>query len=88
MLEQPLTKNELEVLLREQTETILNAVDGQLRPIREDITELKEGINQLVTTLDVFLKRMTALEEEFDVMKHDLRRVKGFLKEKLGFEFE
>jgi len=42
--------------------------------------------DKLTTTLDKFLKRMTDMEDEFTLMKHDLNRMKKVIKEKLGVE--
>lgn len=47
---------------------------------------INRKIDKLTTTLDKFLKRMTDMEDEFTIMKHDLNRVKSVLKEKLGVD--
>ena len=78
---QPLTKKEIEKLLNQQTVVILDAVDEKLE--RMEI-QINKKIDKLITTLDKFLKRMTDLEDEFELMKADLKRVKVILREKLG----
>jgi hypothetical protein len=45
-------------------------------------------LDQLITTLDKFLKRLTDIEEEFVFMKGDLKRVKAVLREKLGVSLD
>lgn len=45
---------------------------------------LTEKLNELTTTLDKFLKRVTDLEEEFTFIEEDLRRVKAVLRQKLA----
>ena len=48
--------------------------------------KVDERFDQLITTLDKFLKRITDIEDEFTVMKLDLNRMKKVLREKLGVE--
>ena len=47
-------------------------------------TRINQKLDRLTTTLDKFLKRMTDMEDEFEIMKHDLNRVKKVISEKLG----
>jgi len=47
---------------------------------------INQKLDKLTTTLDKFLKRMTNMKDEFEIMKHDLNRVKAILKEKLGVD--
>ena len=88
--QQPLTRAELEELLSEQTITILSAVDERIstqdRKIEEMETRINQKIEHLVTTLDVFLKRMTDMEDEFTIMKNDINKLKQVLKEKLDVD--
>ena len=42
-----------------------------------------EEFNQLTTTLDKFLKRLTDFAEEFKFLKEDLKRVKAVIRDKL-----
>lgn len=37
-----------------------------------------------MTTLDKFLKRLTDMEDEFEIMKHDINQLKKIIQEKLG----
>lgn len=98
--QQILTQKSIEKLLDAQTKTILNAVDSKLSTSEIHILgqvdkkleamelRINQKIEKLTTTLDKFLKRMTdmEMEDEFEIMKHDLNRVKGVLKEKLGVD--
>ena len=78
-----ITLQKIKSLLDQQTLVILNAVDEKLRR-----TELKinKKIDRLINTLDKFLKRLTDMEDEFEIMKMDLNRVKKVIREKLGVE--
>ena len=88
-------------LLVEQTVVILDAVDERLSGVRIEMVNLEVRIgkkleameerwsrkfDKLTTTLDKFLQRMTDLEDEFTMMKHDLNRMKKVIKEKLGVD--
>ncbi|PIR02695.1 MAG: hypothetical protein COV63_00085 [Candidatus Nealsonbacteria bacterium CG11_big_fil_rev_8_21_14_0_20_37_68] len=85
-----LTSGDIEKLLSEQTLVILSAVDEKLKKIEYRIEKMEYHINQningLTTTLDNFLKRMTDMEDEFEILKHDLKKVKEVIKEKLGVD--
>ena len=80
---QQLTLRETEKLLNNQTLVILSAVEEKLEKSEERINQ---KIERLIDTLDKFLKRTTDLEEEFELMKHDLNRIKRIVQEKLGVE--
>ena len=62
---------------------ILDDVDKKLQAME---LRINRKIDRLTTTLDKFLKRMTDMEDELEIMKHDLNRVKSVLKEKLGVD--
>jgi len=47
-----------------------------------------EKFNQLTTTLDKILKRLTDFEEEFKFLKEDLKRVKAVIRDKLGVSLD
>jgi hypothetical protein len=49
---------------------------------------MEQRFDQLITTLDKFLKRLTDLKDEFTIMKAEIRKIKEVLKEKLGVEIE
>ena len=88
--EQSLSLGGIEKLLNAQTLTILSAVDEKLakqdRKMEQMEDRFSKKLDKLITTLDKFLKRMTDMEDEFEIMKHDLNRVKTVLKEKLGVD--
>ncbi len=69
------------MLLREQTITILTAVDSRLEKFE---SRFNKKLDQLMTTLDRFLKRLTNSEDEFIILKKDVNQIKAVLKEKLG----
>ncbi len=90
----------MEKLLADQTNVILNAVDERIDKklvaqevrilfvVDKKLAALEARIDQkfdkLITTLDKFLKRLTDSEDEFEVMKYDINRMKKVIKEKLG----
>ena len=74
---------DIENILHDQTQVILSAVDERLEKNEERINKKNE---KLIDTLDKFLKRTTDLEDEFEMMKHDLNRVKRIIQQKLGVE--
>ena len=82
--------NEIKELLNNQTTVILDAVDEKILTLDKKIEALdlkfSQKIDALITTLDRFLKRMTDMEDEFTMVKHDLNKVKKVIKEKLGVE--
>ncbi len=91
---QKLTSKEVEKLLNRQTMVILNAVSEKNinleSSLKKDMEKMEFRINQkidkLTTTLDKFLKRLTDIEDEFEMMKADINRVKKVISEKLGVE--
>jgi len=91
---QQLTNGEVEKLLTQQTTVILNAVNEKTinleSSLKKDLekTELRinQKIDRLTTTLDKFLKRLTDAEDEFEIMKADINRMKRVIREKLGVE--
>lgn len=80
---QQLTSKEIERLLTQQTTVILNAVDERLRKME---IRINQKIDRLITTLDKSLKRLTDTEDEFEIMKADINRMKKIIREKLGVE--
>ncbi|MEK7664450.1 MAG: hypothetical protein AAB340_03395 [Patescibacteria group bacterium] len=83
MAEETLTKKDIQELLAEQTTVILDAVDEKIKNLDLKFTE---KLDKLITILDGFLKRMTDIEDEFAMMRHDINRMKKVIKEKLGVE--
>lgn len=81
--EKTVSKKDIQELLNNQTTVILSAVDERLVSLEIKIDrklELMEDrwnkkFDKLITTLDKFLKRMTDLEDEFTMMRHDLNIV-------------
>ena len=84
------TVAEIEKLLDKQTETILVAVDDKLSKMQRQIDALdlkfSQKFDRIITLLDKVSKRLTDSEQEFELMKRDLKRVKAVIKEKLGVE--
>lgn len=65
-----------------------NFVDHEIVVLRKRLEKTEMSVNQkigkLTTSIDKFLKKATDLEDEFTLMKADIRRVKTVLREKLG----
>ena len=84
------TVAEIKKLLDKQTETILVAVDDKLSKMQRQIDALdlkfSQKFDRIITLLDKVSKRLTDSEQEFELMKRDLKRVKVVIKEKLGVE--
>src|SRR5713226_7389274 len=68
-----------------QNIAILTAVDKRLEKF-ENL--FRAELSRLTNTRDHFLKRLTDTEEEFVFMKHDVKRIKAILREKLGVAIE
>ena len=88
----------VEKLLNQQTSVILNAVDEKLKINKIDILagvdqklvkmeiRINQKFNRLITTLDKFLKRLTDIEDEMEIIKLDINRLKKVVREKLGVD--
>jgi hypothetical protein len=68
-------------LLNSQTLVILSAVDEKLQRSEDRVNQ---KIEKLVMAIDRFLKKTTDLEDEFEIMKFDINRLKKVVREKLG----
>lgn len=53
---------------------------------KEEQARIKARIDETYNAVDGFIKIVTKLEDEFTVIKEDLKRVKGVIKEKLGVD--
>ncbi len=63
------------------------AVESRLeRRIERLDLKFTEKFNQIITLLDKISKRLTDFEQELELMKRDLNRVKAVIKEKFGIE--
>lgn len=62
---------------------ILASVDQKLIKME---ARINQKFDKLVTTLDKFLKRLTDMEDEFEMMKLDINRLKKVIREKLGVD--
>jgi len=47
---------------------------------------INQKIDKLVTTLDKFLKRLTNMENEMEIIRLDINRLKKVVREKLGVD--
>ena len=53
---------------------------------KEERTEIKRRIDETYNAVDGFIKIVTKLQDEFVLMKEDIKRVKLVIKEKLGVD--
>lgn len=74
--------------LRQEIQGEFAMVHQDIKEVISDIAALREQIQQLTITLDKFLKRLTDHEEEFTILKSEMKQVKQVLKEKLGIDFK
>jgi tetrahydromethanopterin S-methyltransferase subunit G len=59
-----------------------------MKDVKGRLDKIDEKIGDLVTTLDAFLKRLTAHEEEFEIMKKEMKIMKEILREKLHVDVD
>ena len=71
---------------REELKTNVVSLKVGLQEVKSDLAEIKENIGNTFTKLDEFLVLYKKLDQEFTVMKEDIRRVKEAIKEKLGVD--
>jgi len=78
---QDLTLKDIEKLLAQQTAIILGAVDKRIEKSQQ---ETGQKIDKLRNSIDKFVELYTKQEQEFTIMKSDIRKIKQVIKEKLG----
>jgi|GEM_PF-2421276 len=83
---------EIQEMLSQQTTIILSAVDEKISSLETKLagTELRinQKIEKLTTTLDAFLNRLTMIEDEFEIMKAEINKMKEIIREKLNVEIQ
>ena len=82
MMASEITKKDLE----EMTATIIEAVDDRFQKIERRMDSFDAKLATLADTLDHFLKRLTDFNDEFTIMKSEVRRLKEVVKDKLGVD--
>jgi len=74
----------------ERLDAKVEIVDRKISSLEKRIAKLEikveQRFDQLITTLDKFLKRLTNLEDEFEIMKFDINRIKKVIREKIGVD--
>ncbi len=92
----PATKREIEKLLSQQADAILRAVDERLglqevaiisrmeKQFERSDRNFSIRLDRLMTTLDRFLKRLTDFEDEFEILKREVSRMKAAIRDKFG----
>ena len=63
----------------------VNVQEG-FKEAKEERAELKSRINETYNAVNGFITVVTKLDEEFTLMKEDVRKIKEVIKEKLGKE--
>ncbi|KKS53463.1 MAG: Chromosome partition protein smc [Candidatus Magasanikbacteria bacterium GW2011_GWA2_42_32] len=59
-----------------------------MREVKSRLDKIEETMSNLTTTLDAFLKRLTDHEEEFKILKREVKIMKSILKEKLNVDVD
>ena len=80
-------KNSLEEMKRDVGANKANILVG-FKEVREELTVIKARIDETYNAVDGFTKIVARLEDEFIMIKEDLKRVKAVIKEKLGVDLE
>jgi molybdopterin converting factor small subunit len=62
---------------------LVSTIDEKIKQSEERINR---KIDKLTTTIDKFLVRLTRMEDEFEIMKFDINRLKKVVGEKLGVD--
>lgn len=65
--------------------TVAN-LEVDMKEIKPEIKETREIMNNLFNRIDKFLLKLETLDQEFTIIKEDIRRVKEVIKEKLGVD--
>jgi len=63
----------------------VNVQEG-FKEAKEERAELKSRIDETYNAVNGFIKVVTKLDEEFTLMKEDVRKIKEVIKEKLGVD--
>jgi len=71
-----------------KTDLGIHKTDTQenFREIKTELSEMKSKISDTYNAVDGFVKIVDKLENEFIIIKEDLKRVKEVIKEKLGVD--
>jgi hypothetical protein len=78
-----------EIRFNDKLESRLSAQEVRFNSRLEKLeSRFMQKLDDLTTTLDKFLKRVTDVEDEFVFLKEDLRRVKAVIREKLGVSLD
>ena len=73
---------------RSELKTDVVSLKVEFQEVKSDLAEIKENIGNTFTKLDEFLVLYRKLDQEFTMMKEDIRRVKKIIKEKLGVNLD
>jgi len=69
-------------------ETTLIAIVEDLKEARKERQNLEKSINETYNAVDGFIKIVDKLDQEFTLMKEDVRKIKEVIKEKLGVNLD
>ena len=69
-------------------ETTLIAIVEDLKEARKERQNLEKRINETYNAVDGFIKIVDKLDQEFTLMKEDVRKIKEVIKEKLGVNLD
>lgn len=81
-------KNSIETLLNQQAEVILDVVSEKQQETKKLIQRVEVKVDKVYNKLDDYLEMYSKQDQEFKLMKVELKLVKDVLKEKLGIDID
>ena len=81
-------KKNIENLLNQQVEVILGAVNEKQQETKKLIQGVEVKVDRVYNKLDKYLEMYSKQDQEFKLMRVELKLVKDVLKEKLGIDID
>lgn len=81
-------KKNIENLLNQQVEVILGAVNEKQQETKKLIQGVEVKVDRVYNKLDKYLEIYSKQDQEFKLMRVELKLVKDVLKEKLGIDID
>ncbi len=81
-------KKNIENLLNQQVEVILGAVNEKQQETKKLIQGGEVKVDRVYNKLDKYLEMYSKQDQEFKLMRVELKLVKDVLKEKLGIDID
>ena len=81
-------RDNIGALLNQQTEVILNAVSEKHQETNKRIQKVEVKVDKAYNKLDKYLELYSKQDQEFKLIKVELKLVKNVIKEKLGVDVD